>query len=207
MKTLLISGGSASGKTWLARRIADTLPAATLLSQDNFYHDRPSARGRTDAAADRHDFDFDQPYAIDWEEMARAVRRLQRGAVADVPVYDFTVSLRTGTQPLQPRGDLLILDGTLAMSQPVIRSLAQASVYVSCPEALRRARRERRDVEDRGRHIDFVRAQLEGQVFPAHEQHVRPSAVHADLILPAPDIVADPDAAVKRVLELPGLAV
>ncbi|MGB3456363.1 MAG: hypothetical protein WBG08_00700 [Litorimonas sp.] len=197
MQTLLISGGSASGKSWLAQRIASALPAATLLSQDNFYHDRPSG-----SAEDRHAFDFDQPYAIDWEEMARAVRVLQAGGTADIPVYDFTVSLRAGSTPLEPRGELLILDGTLAMSQPEIRALADASLYVQCPEALRRARRERRDVEDRGRDIDFVRQQLDGQVFPAHDQHVRPSAVHADLVLFAPEIVADADRAVNQVLEL-----
>lgn len=197
LKTLLIAGGSASGKTWLAERIRETLPTATLVSQDAFYHDRPSG-----SAEDRHAFDFDQPYAIDWEEMARAVRRLQAGETADIPVYDFSVSLRAGTEPMKPKGDTLILDGTLAMTQDVIRNLADASLYVRCPEVLRRARRERRDVEERGRHIDFVRQQLDGQVFPAHEQYVRPSAQHADLILTAQDILADPDGAVTEVLEL-----
>lgn len=197
MRTLLIAGGSASGKSWLADRIHDALPAATVLSQDSFYHDRPSG-----SAEDRHAFDFDQPYALDWEEMARAVQALQAGQTADVPVYDFTVSLRVGTTPLKPQGDTLILDGTLAMTQPIIRDLADASLYVRCPEVLRRARRERRDVEDRGREIDYVRKQLAEQVFPAHDQHVRPSAQHADLIVHAQDILADADAAVELVLEL-----
>ena len=197
LKTLLIAGGSASGKTWLADRIRGSLPAATLVSQDAFYHDRPSG-----SAEDRHAFDFDQPYAIDWEEMARAVAHLKSGQPANIPVYDFSVSLRTGSEPLAPQGDTLIMDGTLAMSQPIIRDLAHASVYVRCPEVLRRARRERRDVEDRGRHIDYVRKQLAEQVFPAHEQHVRPSAEHADLVLDAQDILADADGAVQQVLEL-----
>jgi uridine kinase len=67
---------------------------------------------------------------------------------------------------------------------------------------LRRARRERRDVEERGRELEFVRKQLDEQVFPAHDEHVRPSAQHADLILDAQDILAHPDIAVKQVLEL-----
>jgi uridine kinase len=197
MKTLLISGGSASGKTWLARRIGETLSDVTLLSQDAFYHDRPSGSGQ-----DRHEFDFDQPYAIDWAEMARCVRALQQGRTADVPVYDFSVSARRGSQPLTPVGDTLIVDGTLALGQPEIAELADARLYVRCPEVLRRARRERRDVEERGREIEFVRKQLAEQVFPAHEQHVRPSADHADMVLAAQDILADPDAAVNRVLAL-----
>ncbi|MGB6229259.1 MAG: AAA family ATPase [Litorimonas sp.] len=197
MKTLLIAGGSASGKTWLAERIAERLPGAVLLAQDSFYHDRPSG-----SAEDRHAFDFDQPYSIDWAEMARAMRALQSGRAARVPVYDFTVSLRSGFETVEPDGDVLIVDGTLVLSQPAISALADARLYVRCPEPLRRARRERRDVEDRGRHIDYVRKQLEQQVFPAHNQHVQPSAAHADLVMSALDIVADPDACVKRVLAL-----
>lgn len=197
MKTLLIAGGSASGKSWLTHRVKTALGRATLISQDAFYHDRPSG-----SAEDRHKFDFDQPYAIDWDEMARALAVLQSGETAKIPVYDFSVSLRDGYEELTPEGDILIVDGTLVLSQPSIVTMADAALYVRCPEALRRARRERRDVEERGRHIDFVRKQLAEQVFPAHNDHVLPSAVHADLVLDAPDIVSDPEEAVSRVLEL-----
>lgn len=197
LKTLLISGGSASGKTWLTQRLAAEIPGVTLVCQDAFYHDRPSGN-----ADDRHEFDFDQPYAIDWAEMATAVKALRSGQGADVPIYDFTVSLRAGSERVEPTGDTLIVDGTLVMGQPDMVALADVCVYVRCPEVLRRARREQRDVKDRGRDIEFVRKQLDEQVFPAHEQHVRPSAQHADLILDAQDIVAHPEVAVKQVLEL-----
>lgn len=199
LKTLMIAGGSASGKTWLTERLATEMPGVTLVCQDAFYHDRP-----TGSAADRHEFDFDQPYAIDWAEMATAVTALQTGQAADIPIYDFSVSLRAGSERLEPKGDTLIVDGTLVMSQPDMVALADFCVYVRCPEVLRRARREQRDVKDRGREIEFVRKQLDEQVFPAHEQHVRPSAQYADLILDAQDILAHPDVAVKQVLELLG---
>lgn len=199
LKTLLIAGGSASGKTWLTQRLATEMPDVTLICQDAFYHDRPSG-----SAEDRHEFDFDQPYAIDWAEMASAVKALRAGRSADIPVYDFSVSLRAGSETLEPTGQTLIVDGTLVMSQPEMVALADACVYVRCPEVLRRARRERRDVEERGRELEFVRKQLDEQVFPAHDEHVRPSAQHADLILDAQDILAHPDIAVKQVLELLG---
>jgi len=197
LKTLLIAGGSASGKTWLTQRLATEMPDVTLICQDAFYHDRPSG-----SAEDRHEFDFDQPYAIDWAEMASAVKALRAGQSADIPIYDFSVSLRAGSETLEPTGQTLIVDGTLVMSQPDMVALADACVYVRCPEVLRRARRERRDVEERGRELEFVRKQLDEQVFPAHDEHVRPSAQHADLILDAQDILAHPDIGVKQVLEL-----
>lgn len=197
LKTLLIAGGSASGKSWLAERVARLRPNATHLSQDSFYHDRPSG-----SAADRHDFDFDQPYAIDWAEMRAALEQLKAGQPTDIPLYDFSVSLRAGSERIAPNGDVLIVDGTLVLSRSKLVEMADACVFVRASEALRRQRREKRDVEERGREIEFVRHQLETQVFPAHDEHVEPSAAHADLVLDAPDIIAKPDQAVRRVLEL-----
>lgn len=197
LKTLLIAGGSASGKSWFTRRLTRSLPDATILSQDSFYHDRPSG-----SAADRHEFDFDQPYAIDWDAMKKAIASLKEGRSTDIPLYDFSVSARSGSETIDPKGKILIIDGTLVLSQPDLVALADHSVYVRCPQVLRQARRERRDVEERGREIEFVRAQLTNQVFPAHEAHVKPSAKQADLILDAEDILADPDQAVRRVLDL-----
>lgn len=200
MKTLFISGGSASGKTYLARMITRQLEAATLLSQDAFYCDRPSG-----SAEDRHEFDFDQPYAIDWDEMKLALASLKQGKTTDIPIYDFNVSLRDGSTPLKPEGDFLIVDGTLVLSRPdLVDGFCDVSVFVRASEALRRARREFRDVEERGRKITFVRQQLTEQVFPAHNQHVEPSADHADLILEAEDIMRDPEGTVRQVLALLG---
>ena len=81
-----------------------------------------------------------------WAEMANAVKALRAGQSAAIPVYDFSVSLRAGAETLKPTGQTLIVDGTLVMSQPEMVALADACVYVRCPEVLRRARRERRDV-------------------------------------------------------------
>ncbi|MEM9600611.1 MAG: uridine kinase [Pseudomonadota bacterium] len=199
MKTLFICGGSASGKTYLARMIQRQIGTATLLSQDAFYCDRPSG-----SAADRHEFDFDQPGAIDWPAMKVAIGELCDGQTTDIPIYDFNVSLRAGSQPLAADGDVLIVDGTLILSQPDLAAMSDVSVFVRAPEDLRRARREYRDVEERGRTITFVRQQLAEQVFPAHEEHVEPSARHVDLILEAEDIMRDPEGSVRQVLALLG---
>lgn len=197
LKTLLIAGGSASGKSWLAERVARMRAGTTHLSQDSFYHDRPSG-----SAADRHDFNFDQPYAIDWAEMREALKRLREGEPTDIPLYDFSVSLRAGTEEVVPDGDTLIVDGTLILSRPKLVEMADASIFVRASEELRRERREKRDVEERGREIEFVRQQLAEQVFPAHDEHVEPSAANADLILEARDIIDNPEKAVSQVLEL-----
>ncbi len=202
MKTLFIAGGSASGKSTLARLVRDRIErdggTATLLIQDSFYRDRPEGSG----AGDRHHFDFDQPGSIHWSEMYAALTELKAGRVADVPVYDFAVSRRAGKHKLEPIGELLIVDGILVMHEPSVRALADASVFVRADQDLRQKRRERRDVAERGRDIDDIRRQLRDQVFPAHDRYVEPSAAHADLVLDAVDIMDDPTAAVSAVLGL-----
>lgn len=199
MKTLFIAGGSASGKTWLAERLAAELSPCTIISQDFFYHDRPSG-----SAEDRHAFDFDKPEAIHWDEMCDALRSLKTGQPTDVPVYDFTVSLRDGYRTIVPDGNVLIVDGTLALHVSQVRDLSDVSVFVRAPEALRQERREERDVKHRGRKLEDVRHRLRTQVFPAHNEYVAPSRQHADLILEAEDVLQNPDNAIQRVLALLG---
>ena len=202
MKTLFIAGGSASGKSTLARLVRDRIErdggTATLLIQDSFYRDRPDGSG----ADDRHHFDFDQPGAIHWAEMSEALAALKAGRAADVPVYDFAVSRRAGMHSLEPVGELLIVDGILVLHEPSVRTHADASVFVRADQDLRRMRRERRDVAERGRDLHDIRRQLRDQVFPAHDRYVEPSAAHADLVLDAEDIMHDPTAAVSAVLGL-----
>ena len=200
MQTLFIAGGSASGKSTLARMIADALAArgqgVTVLRQDSFYHDRPDGSDGTD----RHLYDFDQPYAIDWDTFEAALRALQAGRAAAVPDYDFGVSRRVGMGALRPEGVLLIVDGTLILHAEGLRSHADACLYVRAPQALRRARRLHRDTVERNRDPADIDRQLRTQVFPAHDAHAAPSAAHADLVLDATDIMRAPDAAIAAVL-------
>lgn len=202
MKTLFIAGGSASGKSVLAGLVADALAkrgrAATVLRQDSFYADRPESVD----GSDRHHFDFDVPAAIDWAAMAEVIETLRGGQAAAVPLYDFTVSKRVGTEPLTPVGDILLVDGTLVLHAPELRLLRDHAVYVRAPQPLRRARRMRRDVDARGRDPDDITRQLDTQVFPAHDRFVRPSAAHADLVLDADAIMTREAECVGRVLAL-----
>ena len=199
--TLFIAGGSASGKSTLAGRVSDALARAgrhaVILRQDSFYRDRPDSVD----GADRHAFDFDVPDAIDWAAMTEALRALRARQAAPVPLYDFTVSKRAGETTVTP-GDVLLVDGTLVLHTDALAPLRDSAVYVRADEALRRERRTARDQAERGRSLASIDAQLSGQVFPAHNRYVAPSAVHADLVLDAPAVAADTPAAVQQVMAL-----
>lgn len=202
MQTLFIAGGSASGKSWFAKRLVAALRRrgrnATMLCQDCFYCDRPESVD----GSDRHHFNFDRPEAIDWRAMAEAIRTLANGDDTPIPVYDFSVSKRSGVETLRSEGDVLIIDGTLVLHAEHVRSLADASIYIRAPEALRQHRRLARDTVERGRDPNDILRQLSTQVFPAHNHFVVPSAEHADRVFEAEALLVKPDEAIQEALEL-----
>ena len=197
MHIILIGGGSASGKTTFAHALSQKLPDAGLVSQDSFYRCK-TERLQTEAEP----LDFDIPDAVDFGALAAALTRLRGGVVASVPVYDFKSSTRLGTAEIAPDVQTLVVEGTLVLGDAACRRLADLSVFIDADEPLRRARRERRDVAERGFALAAVRQQLADQVFPAHERYVAPTARHADISLDATRLEADFEGALDLVIGL-----
>jgi uridine kinase len=185
---ILIAGGSASGKTILARALHGAMPGSCLIAQDSFYRCetmRPrDAKGR---------LDFDIPEAIDFAAMFSALSALIAGKGAQIPRYDFVTHRRVGHDWMAPPETVLIAEGTLLLHRAEIRALTAATVFVQADEALRTARRIRRDTSERGRQLDDVHRQLSEQVLPAHDRYVEPCAAFARYRLQARRLEADLD--------------
>lgn len=179
---IAIAGGSGSGKTWLAERLVEEFgPDAGRLSLDDFYldlsHQRPEERHRTN---------FDHPNAIDWPLFRRTLTRIRRGEVTELPVYDFTTHTRRTETKIWQRCRLVLLDGLWLMRRAELRQHYSLSVYVDCPEDLRLERRVERDMRERGRSAESVRAQFESHVAPMHHRYVTGQVRHADLVVESP---------------------
>jgi len=88
-----IAGGTGSGKSTLARALAGRYAAAgaALVEQDAYYLDR-SHLSREERAA----LNFDEPAAVDFELLARDLRRLAQGVAIEKPHYSFVEHARTG---------------------------------------------------------------------------------------------------------------
>lgn len=207
---IAIAGGSGSGKTWLAdwlRRLIGPR-AALRLAQDDFYRDRSHLPPERRAA-----INFDHPAALDWEAFEAALTALRAGRPGWLPEYDFATHTRVGTVQLEPR-PLVLVDGLWLLRRPAIRRLFDLSVFLRCPEPERLRRRLARDIVERARRAEDVRAQFRRTVAPMHRRHVEPQARHADLVIEYPLRTADLfrlGEAVWRVLrpralQLPGTA-
>jgi uridine kinase len=175
-----VSGGSGSGKTTFARDLAAALGpgSCAILSQDHYYIDQ-SAKFRGDG----ENVNFDHPEALDFILLAQHLADLKRGLAIQVPIYDFVTHKRLPETEGFSAVSVVILDGTLILSQPNIRQHFDHGVFVDAPENVRFERRLKRDVAERGRTPEGVLKQFNRQVKPMHDQFVEPSKAHATSII------------------------
>uniref|UniRef100_A0A672HMF8 uridine/cytidine kinase n=1 Tax=Salarias fasciatus TaxID=181472 RepID=A0A672HMF8_SALFA len=84
-----LCGGSASGKTTVARKIIEALdvPWVVLLSMDSFYK---VLSPEQQVLAASNDYNFDHPDAFDFDLLTHTLRKLKQGKSVKIPVYDFT---------------------------------------------------------------------------------------------------------------------
>jgi uridine kinase len=172
-----IAGPSCSGKTelafWLAHRTG-----APILNLDHYYRDLHDLSFEERAKAN-----FDEPAALDHEEILRDARRLAEGGSVSAPRYDYSIHARVeGEQVIEP-SPVIILEGLFALYWPGLRDLLQLKIYVDAPDSLCLERRLRRDVQERGRTPDSVRAQYDATVRPMAQLHILPTRDYADLVV------------------------
>ena len=137
-----VSGGSASGKTEIARAAARALkPVATMvLSEDDYYGDH-GASPDFEAAH----FNFDHPQSRDHTLLAKHLAALKSGKPVKAPIYDFTIHRRrSDTRTLQP-AEIVFVEGIHLFCTPALRELFDIKVYVDAPDDIRLARRLLRD--------------------------------------------------------------
>ena len=179
--TIGVAGGTASGKTTVARRLVERLgthPVA-LLDQDSYYRDLADL-----PLEERARFNFDHPDAFDTALLVRHLEELRDGKAVDKPVYSFTQHTRTGETVRVNPGDVVILEGILILALEPVRELLDVKVFVDSDADVRVLRRVSRDIKERGRDFDGVVEQYFRTVRPMHFGFVEPSKRYADIIIP-----------------------
>jgi uridine kinase len=178
---LAIAGGTGSGKTTVAQRLANALDPShfALVKLDSYYRDRTDL-----TLAERAEINYDHPDSFDWQLLRDHLRSLLDGQPVDIPVYDFADFNRstevTRTEPAQ----VVCVEGILVLYEAELRSLFDLRVYVDTDADVRLIRRLRRDVAERGRTPESVIDQYLATVRPSHEQFVEPSKRFAHVIIP-----------------------
>ncbi len=193
--SIAVVGGTGAGKTTISNAILERVGShhIALIPHDAYYKDlqdipfaQPGVRN------------FDHPDALDTALMIDHIRQLQQRQPADIPVYDFIDYRRTGQfQRVEPQ-PIILVEGILIYSEPILRELFDIKIFVDIDADIRFIRRLQRDITERGRTVESVINQYMATVRPMHLQFVEPSRRYADVIIPeggfnkvAIDMVAD----------------
>ena len=178
-KLIAITGGSGSGKSWLAAELARRLePMAVTLSLDNFYYDLSKLTPEA-----REAVNYDHPQTIDWPLFESVLDDCLSGRATGVPQYDFATHTRLPMISIFQPAPLVLVEGLWLLHQAKLRDWFSLKIFLDCPESLRMKRRLVRDVTGRGRTPVSVRDQFISMVAPMHERFVEPQASYADITL------------------------
>ncbi|KAA0706830.1 Uridine-cytidine kinase-like 1 [Triplophysa tibetana] len=178
-----LCGGSASGKTTVARKIIEALdvPWVVLLSMDSFYK---VLTAEQQLLAAKNDYNFDHPDAFDFCLLAHTLRKLKQGKSVKIPVYDFTKHGRHKEWKTVYGASVIIFEGIMAFADKELLKLLDMKIFVDTDSDIRLVRRLRRDITERGRDIEGVIKQYNKFVKPAFEQYIEPTMRLADIVVP-----------------------
>ena len=183
MKPLIIgiAGGSGSGKTTVARRVAEALGSCSIafIEMDAYYRNLTHL-----SAEERKHVNWDHPDAFDLDLFVSQMSALAEGRTIEKPVYDFlTHARRPETERVEP-ADVVVIDGILLFADRRLRELCDVKVYVDADADIRLVRRLERDLVARGRPLEEILTQYLTTVRPMHLEFVEPSKRWADVIVP-----------------------
>ena len=199
-----VAGGTCSGKTTIAQRLADIVGADHLgLIRLDAYYLRRTGQPMEERAA----VNYDHPDAFDWDLLGTHLDELLAGRPAPVPVYNYAIHDRTDDIDWVRPCPVIVIEGILVLWASELRERFDLQIFVDTPADLRLIRRLRRDVVERGRTPDSVMDQYMATVRPSHEDFIEPSRLHADVIIPEGGLNRPAiDVLLARVRELAGVA-
>lgn len=172
-----IGGGSCSGKTTLAKELAGRL-TSVILPIDSYYRDLSLL-----SAAEREQWNFDHPDALEWPLLVEHLKRLAVGENVLSPCYDFATHTRIkASRPVASAG-IVVVEGILALHDAIPLDLYRLRIFVDAPRKLRLQRRVMRDVVERGRTPASIASQFDATVQPMHQRYVEPTRLQADLVV------------------------
>ncbi len=176
-----VAGGTASGKTTVARAILEAVGAEQIayLPHDAYYQDMPHL-----SLEERTHQNYDHPNSLETKLMVKHIKKLLEWKPVNVPVYNFTTHRRMEETLLVEPSPIILVDGILIFTKRQLRELMDIKVYVDTDPDVRFIRRLERDIQERGRSLASVVEQYMETVRPMHLKFVEPSKRHADVIIP-----------------------
>ena len=176
-----IAGGTGSGKTTVAHKLASAMPdgRCVTIEHDAYYLDQAHL-----PLDERAKINYDHPSSLESMLLVDHLRALRDGRTVEVPIYDFaTHTRRSETRQVEP-ARVIVVEGILVFTEQALRDQMDIKIFVDTDPDIRLMRRIRRDLEQRGRTFQSVRDQYYATVRPMHLEYVEPTKRWADIIIP-----------------------
>lgn len=172
-----IVGGSASGKSTLAKALFDVFrPFSTLVTQDHYY--KPKHLLSKDANGETN---FDLPNAVDLNQLKLDVLQLLEGKNVVKQKYNFNNPNLPAEEEIWEPKPIIFIEGMFAFEKELL-NLYDFKIYVSSPKEIKLKRRLIRDEKERGYEINYINYQWKNHVVPAHQEFVLQHKGIADII-------------------------
>jgi len=176
-----VAGGSGSGKTTVAHNLIKAFKSedAVLVEQDAYYKELKEL-----SIEERAKINFDHPNSIEFDLLKKHLTELKAGRKIKRPIYDFTTHSRKEDFVTIEPSKIIIVEGILIFAIPEIREMFDVKIFVDTDADEMLLRRIERDINERGRTFNCVKAQYLSTVKPMYLEFAEPSKRYADIIIP-----------------------
>jgi uridine kinase len=176
-----ITGGSASGKTYVLDRICEAFDSQTLtlISQDNYYKDLEDQERDEDG-----NINFDHPNAVHLDLLTQHVRQIMKGETIQIRKYTFNNPNIPDEMLTYAPAPLIIIEGLFVFYKTALSKLFDLRIFIEVDEHIKLTRRIKRDFAERGFTLDEILAQYSRDVVPMYRKYIEPYKFEADIILP-----------------------
>src|SRR6266853_6344486 len=155
LKPLIIgvAGGSGSGKSTVARSVAELLTTTSVafIDMDAYYKNFSAL-----SLDERKKLNWDHPDAFDYDLLCSHLEALSKRKSIEKPEYDFVTHLRRAERTRVEPADVVVIDGILLFVDSRGRGLCDGKVFVDADGEIRRIGRIERDTHVRGRPLDEI---------------------------------------------------
>ena len=187
-----IAGASGSGKTYLMEKLKNKIKESYFkyvnsnidietISCDNYYYENDT-------------LNKDLPSALELSLLVKHITKLKNGETVEIPEYNFITQKRVYNKNKIIDGSkikVLIVEGLFVLYDESIRNLLNLKLFTYLDEDITLARRIDRDTRERNKTFNNVIHEYQSFVKPAFISIIKPSMIHADMIISTYDTTDD----------------
>ena len=175
-----IAGGTGSGKTTISRKIASFFgDDCIIIAHDSYYRDQSKM-----CMNDRKKVNYDHPDSLETSLLISHLNLLRKGKSISIPVYDFSLYNRSKKTITTKPQKIILIEGILLYENEILRNMMDIKIFVDTDADIRLGRRITRDIQERGRTLDFSLNQYLTMSRPMYLAFGEPTKKYADIILP-----------------------